>query len=113
MGNTLFKFLKFLKSTIFIKIVMAVTGLLLVGFITVHGIGNLQYWISPDTYNTYAYFLQSLGELLWLTRIGLFVCAVLHIISAIYLRVLNNKAKPIGYQVKNYAKAKLTSRTML
>ena len=107
---------KFLKSTILIKIVMALTGLAIVGFLFAHAIGNLQFWVSPDVYNTYAAFLQEpfgLAEVLWILRVGLILCLILHIISAVYLRLKNNAAKPIGYQVKNYAKAKLTSRTML
>ena len=107
---------KFLKSTILIKIVMALTGLAIVAFLFLHAIGNLQFWIGPDAYNTYAAFLQAplgLVEFLWLLRVGLFVCLILHIISAVYLRLKNNAAKPVGYQIKNYAKAKLTSRTML
>jgi succinate dehydrogenase/fumarate reductase cytochrome b subunit len=95
---------------------MALTGLAIVAFLFLHAIGNLQFWIGPEAYNTYAAFLQAplgLVEFLWLLRIGLFVCLILHIISAVYLRLKNNAAKPIGYQVKNYAKAKLTSRTML
>jgi succinate dehydrogenase/fumarate reductase cytochrome b subunit len=107
---------KFLKSTILIKIVMALTGLVIVGFLFIHAIGNLQYWLGPDAYNTYAAFLQSplgIAEILWVVRIGLIVCLILHIIAAVYLRLKNNAAKPIGYQIKNYAKAKLTTRTML
>ena len=95
---------------------MALTGLAIVGFLFAHAIGNLQFWIGPDVYNTYAAFLQEpfgLAEVLWILRIGLIVCLILHIISAVYLRLKNNAAKPIGYQIKNYAKAKLTSRTML
>jgi succinate dehydrogenase/fumarate reductase cytochrome b subunit len=92
---------------------MALTGLACVGFLFGHAIGNLQYFLGSDTYNSYAYFLQSLGEILWIIRFGLIGCILLHIISAVYLRIHNNAAKPIGYQVKNYAKAKLTSRTML
>jgi len=95
---------------------MALTGLAIVGFLFLHAIGNLQYWLGPDAYNTYAAFLQAplgLSEILWLLRIGLFGCLILHIISAVYLRLKNNAAKPVGYQIKNYAKAKLTSRTML
>jgi succinate dehydrogenase/fumarate reductase cytochrome b subunit len=92
---------------------MALTGLACVGFLFGHAIGNLQYFLGSDTYNSYAYFLQSLGEILWIIRFGLIGCIILHIISAVYLRIHNNAAKPVGYQVKNYAKAKLTSRTML
>jgi succinate dehydrogenase / fumarate reductase cytochrome b subunit len=104
---------RFLKSTIVLKIVMALTGLAICGFITVHAIGNFQYWLGPDTYNTYAALLQGLGELLWLVRAGLLVCIILHIISAVYLRLYSNEAKPTNYHVKNYVKATINKRTML
>lgn len=105
--------LKYLKSTIVLKVVMALTGLIIVGFLFGHAIGNLQFFLGADVYNSYADFLQGLGEILWLIRGGLFVCIILHIISAVYLRIYNNAAKPTHYKVKNYVKAKLTSRTML
>lgn len=105
--------LKFFKTTIVAKVVMAITGLICIGFLFVHAIGNLQYFIGPDTYNSYAYFLQSLGEILWIIRGVLIVSLILHVISAIYLRLYNNAAKPVQYKIKNYVKAKLTSRTML
>jgi succinate dehydrogenase/fumarate reductase cytochrome b subunit len=92
---------------------MALTGLIIVGFLFGHSIGNLQYFLGSDPYNTYADFLQSTGELLWIMRGGLILCIILHIISAVYLRIYNNAAKPTHYKVKNYVKAKLTSRTML
>jgi len=107
---------KFLTSTIFAKVVMALTGLVIVGFLFVHAIGNLQFFISSDAYNAYAYFLQhplGLHEFLWLIRLVLILCIILHIISAIYLRIYNNAAKPNHYRVKNYVKSKLTARTML
>lgn len=106
--------LKLFKSTIIIKVIMALTGLLLVGFLFFHAAGNLQYFMGPDVYNTYATFLkEGLGEILWIMRIVLAASVILHIISAIYLRVHNNAAKPMTYQVKNYVKTKLTARTML
>lgn len=103
----------YLKSTILSKWVMAITGLILGLFITGHAIGNLQVFLGPDVYNAYAHFLQSLGELLWALRAFLFVCLVLHIITSLRLKFLNLAAKPEKYQVKNYIKATLTSRTMI
>ena len=57
--------------------------------------------------------MQSLAELLWLVRIGLATCLIVHIISAVYLKLKSISANPTKYQVANYFKAKLTSRTML
>jgi len=92
---------------------MALTGLVIVGFLFGHAAGNLQYFLGPDAYNTYAEFLQGLGEGLLAMRGFLIVCLVLHIISAVYLRLYNNAAKPTHYKVKKYVKSKLTARTML
>ena len=103
----------FLKSTILSKVVMAVTGIILVLFLLGHTLGNMQIYLGKETFNTYAHFLQSLGELLWLIRIVLFISLVLHIITSIRLKLLNLSSKPTKYQVKNYVVAKLTSRTMI
>lgn len=103
----------FLKSTILSKIVMATTGIILVLFLIGHAIGNLQVFLGREVYNNYAHFLQSLGELLWVIRGVLFVCLVLHIITSVKLKIQNLVAKPTKYHVKNYLKAKLTSRTMI
>ncbi len=105
--------LNFLKSTIVAKVVMAVTGLIIVGFLFGHALGNLQFFLGSDPYNTYAAFLQGLGEILWGIRAFLILSIILHIISGVYLRIYNNAAKPEHYKIKHYVKSKLTARTML
>lgn len=105
--------LNFLKSTILSKVVMAVTGIILVLFIMGHMAGNLQVFLGKEAFNHYAQMLQSLGEFLWIIRSVLFLSLVLHIITSIYLKLVNNSAKPIKYQVKTYVKAKVNSRTMV
>jgi succinate dehydrogenase / fumarate reductase cytochrome b subunit len=101
------------NSTIFNKVVMAVTGFLLVLFIMVHALGNLQIFLGKETFNGYAAFLKSTGELLWIFRIGLLVFIGLHIFTSVKLKFLNWSAKPQGYKVKNFVKATLYSRTMI
>jgi len=103
----------FLRSTVLSKIVMATTGILLLLFIIGHLVGNLHIYLGPEPLNTYAQFLKSIGEILWIVRIVLFVSLVLHIITSLYLSSINNAAKPVKYQVVNYAKAKINSRSML
>lgn len=103
----------YLKSTILSKIVMAVTGILLVLYIIGHTIGNMQVYIGPEALNAYADFLQSLGEGLWIIRIVLGVALILHIITSVKLKLHNMGAKPDKYRVKNYVRATLTSRTMI
>ncbi len=106
--------INYLKSTILSKFVMAVTGIILVLFIIGHCIGNMQLFIGRESFNSYAYFLQErIGELLWIMRIGLILSLIFHVVTSIRLKFLNLGAKPKKYEVKNYVKAKLTSRTMI
>jgi succinate dehydrogenase / fumarate reductase cytochrome b subunit len=63
--------LKFWDSTVGKKVVMAATGILLVGFVLGHMAGNLQMFLGADAMNRYAAFLKSTGELLWVARLGL------------------------------------------
>lgn len=92
---------------------MAITGFVLVGFVIGHLVGNLQVFSPPEKINGYAAFLQGLGPMLWVTRIFLLVCAVLHIWSAFSLTVDNRKARGgPRYSVKHTIRATLASRTM-
>lgn len=100
------------KSTIFNKIVVAITGLVLVLFIIGHLAGNLLVFFGRDAFNSYAHFLHSTGELLLIARIGLLVCLLLHIVTSIKLKMLNNAAKPKMYAVKGYVASTIFSRSM-
>jgi succinate dehydrogenase / fumarate reductase cytochrome b subunit len=96
------------------KIVMAVTGLILFGFVTVHMIGNLQIYLGPDRINAYGKFLQENVELLWPARIILLTCVVLHILAAWQLTILNNfKARPVAYAKKTALASTYAARTMV
>src|SRR5580704_1307360 len=98
-------------SSIGRKFLMAVTGLVLVGFITGHLVGNLQIFLHPDHINGYAYFLHQLGPVLWVVRLVLLVCVVLHIWAAIALALENKAAR--GHQpygVKTWIQASFASR---
>ncbi|MGE5479945.1 MAG: succinate dehydrogenase cytochrome b subunit [Chloroflexota bacterium] len=103
----------YLKSTIFNKAVMAVTGIVLLLYIIGHTLGNLQIFLGRDSINTYAYFLHSTGELLWIVRGVLLLSLIFHVITSIWLKLHNVQAKPQKYAVKNYLKAKFSSRTMI
>jgi succinate dehydrogenase / fumarate reductase cytochrome b subunit len=103
--------LGFLKSNILSKIVVAVTGLILVGFILVHTMGNLLVYAGPNAINAYAIGLRDLGGLLWLARIVLVVAAILHIITTIKL-VRHNKQVAGHYKVYNYKAATFSGRFM-
>lgn len=102
----------YLKSTILSKVVMAITGIIIVLFLLGHALGNMQVFIGQETFNAYAHFLQGLGDVLWIIRIVLILVLILHIISSIRLKYLNWEAKG-RYQFRKYVKAGLTGRTMI
>ena len=103
----------FLKSTLLSKVVMAVTGVIIVLFVTGHTVGNMQMFAGKETFNAYAHFLQGLGELLWVIRGVMLLSLVLHVITSINLALINSRAKPVKYKIKRYVEAKLTTRTMI
>ena len=83
------------------KWIVALTGIVLVLFVIGHLLGNLSIFAGPDAMNAYAAFLKSTGELLWVVRIVLLACVVLHIWFTITLWHENRKARPRKYAVKN------------
>ena len=92
---------------------MAVTGVILIGFVAGHLVGNLQVYESPDRLNGYAHFLQSLGPVLWLVRLFLLACVTLHVWSATVLSLENLQARGSEpYQVKKWIGATFASRYM-
>ena len=103
----------FWGSTIGKKVVMAATGLIGVGFVVGHMLGNLQVFLGPARFNAYAHFLRSLGELLWVVRIVLIIAVVLHVIAAVQLSRRRLVARPIGYkQGSQHEVSTLASRTI-
>jgi succinate dehydrogenase / fumarate reductase cytochrome b subunit len=103
----------FYRSTIGKKIIMAVSGLIGIGFVILHMAGNLQVFVSQDKINSYGALLHGpLAELTWLLRIVLIVAVVLHVLMAYQLTMLSRAARPIGYEHKEPQVATLASRTM-
>ncbi len=102
----------FWASTVGKKIVMAVTGVLMFGFVIAHLAGNLQVYEGPAKLNAYGAFLHSIGELLWPARIILLIAITLHIIATVQLALLKNRARPIGYSRKQAINSSYASRTM-
>jgi succinate dehydrogenase / fumarate reductase cytochrome b subunit len=102
----------FWDSTTGKKIVMAVTGAIMFGFVIVHMLGNLQVFEGPEKLNAYGAFLHSIGELLWPARIVLLIAIALHIIATVQLALRNKRARPIGYSRKQAIASSYASRTM-
>ncbi|MEY2881500.1 MAG: hypothetical protein RLZZ15_3880 [Verrucomicrobiota bacterium] len=100
------------SSSIGRKILMAVTGVILIGFVVGHLVGNLQVFQHPDHLNGYAQFLHQLGPLLWIARLGLIASAVIHIWAATVLTLENKRARGSDYGFQNTIRATLASRMM-
>ena len=102
----------FYLSSIGKKIIVALTGLILIGFIIGHLLGNLQIFLGQEYINSYAEKLRSLGVFLWVIRGFLLVTVLLHIYFTIGLALDNRRARPVAYKKKNYIKATFASRSM-
>ena len=88
---------KFLHSSLGKKYVMAITGFVLVGFVTGHMVGNLQFYLPPEAINRYARLLHASDELLWVVRLAMLGSVILHVWSAVQLTLENKAARPVGY----------------
>ena len=95
------------------KVLLAVTGLVMYGFITVHMIGNLQLYQGPEKLNHYADLLQSAKPLLWSFRCVLLLSVVTHAWISISLALKNRVARPVPYAGQKFVEADLASRTMI
>jgi succinate dehydrogenase/fumarate reductase cytochrome b subunit len=101
------------------KVVMAVTGVVLVLFVIAHMVGNLKIFAGPDEINAYSRFLREVGmpelgygQLLWVVRIVLLICVILHITAAIQLTRMSWAARPIRYNVKRNIETTFAARVM-
>ena len=103
--------LRFYMSNIGLKIVMALTGLGMLGFLVVHLVGNLQIFWEPEIINDYAEALHSHPTVLWPLRLGLIGMILSHIHAAVTLTSRSMAARPEGYKkLKRSKRAELGMR---
>lgn len=95
-----FWLIKALSTSIGQKIVMAITGLALCGFLVAHLGGNLLMYVGPAQYNHYAHRLHAQGALLLVAEIGLLVMFLLHIWLALKTNADNTAARPTAYAMR-------------
>ncbi|MFI5236211.1 MAG: succinate dehydrogenase, partial [Gemmatimonadales bacterium] len=108
--NTL---VRFWRSTIGQKVLMALTGLIGVGFVLAHMVGNLQIFQGADKLNGYSHLLHGpLNEVIWAMRAVLLVAVVVHIVMAYRLTVRNAAARPIDYADRQPQVSTWAARTL-
>jgi succinate dehydrogenase / fumarate reductase cytochrome b subunit len=111
--------LRFWRSAVGKKWIMALSGIALLGYVLAHMVGNLKLFLGESHLNEYAEWLRDLGEpvfprsvVLWAMRVGLLAAFVLHIVTAAQLTRMNLQARS-GYQShRDYIAANFASRTM-
>lgn len=104
--------LSFYRTSIGKKTVMAVTGLIGVGFVIAHLISNLSIFTGPTHLDDYAAFLRSTGPLLWIARGVLLAAVIAHIVAAVQLTIENRKARTSRYAYQRYVQAPFATRTL-
>lgn len=112
-------FSDFNRSAVGKKTVMAVTGIVLFGFVLIHMIGNLHLYEGPQYLNDYGRFLRQVGApaipphvALWLARLVLLAAVVLHMWAAWQVTLLNRAARPQRYVQHKTVQTSYASRTM-
>jgi succinate dehydrogenase / fumarate reductase cytochrome b subunit len=106
------KALALYQTTIGKKAVMAVTGVVLYGFVIGHMAGNLQVYMGPEVFNDYAASLKANAPLLWGVRITLLVSVIAHIAAATQLVVRTSSARPVGYRKTKRLTTGISALTM-
>jgi succinate dehydrogenase / fumarate reductase cytochrome b subunit len=95
------------------KLLMAVTGLMFLLFLTTHLLGNLSVYGGPASFVSYAEHLHALGKLLAVAEIGMLVALLVHVTTAVVLFFENRGARPVRYAVyKSGGGETWSSRTM-
>lgn len=107
------------RTTIALKLLMAVSGIVFIGFVLSHMYGNLHAFQGHDEFNHYAEWLREVGEpalphggLLWILRAGLIAALVVHVFAAAVLSSRAAKARPVKYHYKKNKASSVSSRTM-
>ena len=112
--------LRFWKSAVGKKWVMAVSGVILLFYVLAHMVGTLKVFLGSEEINRYAEWLRELGEpafprtvVLWGMRAVIILAFFFHILAAYQLTRINRRARPVKYQSpRDYAAANFASRTM-
>jgi succinate dehydrogenase / fumarate reductase cytochrome b subunit len=99
-------------TTIGKKALLAVSGVILFGFVIVHMLGNLQVFLGPDVYNHYAEAAKSNPAVLWSARGLLLLALITHVVLVVQLYARSLAARPVAYRVKKNIATSYAGATM-
>jgi succinate dehydrogenase / fumarate reductase cytochrome b subunit len=107
------------RSTIALKLLMAVSGFIFIGFVLLHMYGNLKAFAGHDSFNEYAEHLRTFGEpilpysgLLWIIRVSLILSLVVHVGAAYALWRRAHRARSVKYVMKKNSHSTKASHLM-
>src|SRR5438045_175550 len=103
---------RFTRSNIGLKVLMAVTGVVMFGYLIGHVSGNMLIFAGREKINAYSLFLHEAKGLLWGTRILLLASVVVHIWATVKFLSLRNSVRPVAYAVKGAHGTTWAARTM-
>jgi succinate dehydrogenase / fumarate reductase cytochrome b subunit len=103
----------FFGSSVGKKLLMALTGLCFVGFLTGHLLGNLTLYGGRDAFNAYAEHLHALGPVITLVEVGLLTLAIIHVFTGMLLFLQNLKARPVRYAVNKSGGGRTLSSALM
>jgi len=112
-------FTSFYKSAVGKKAVMAITGIVLFGFVIAHVAGNLKAFAGAEAFDEYAAFLRDVGSpavphhaVLWTLRIVLLAAVALHVHASASLVLMARRARPTSYSRRDVVQLDYAARTM-
>lgn len=103
------------------KYAMAISGIMMLGYVVAHLVGNLKIYLGAESINVYGEWLRNdllypilpHGYMLWILRAGLLAALIIHVHAAWALTRMNQRARPVAYQSKrDYVVADFAARTM-
>ncbi len=92
--------MRFARSTLGLKIIVAVTGAIMIGFLLLHAYGNIHIWFGAEEINDYSYWLREFGQhlfgyggFLWIVRVVVGGALIVHVITVVALIRRNRAAR--------------------
>jgi succinate dehydrogenase / fumarate reductase cytochrome b subunit len=118
-GATLVSGARAVRTTIYLKMLMAGSGIIFIGFVLSHMYGNLKAFSGHDAFNEYAHHLRTMGTpilpesgALWIIRVVLLGSLIVHVYCAATLWKRAKQARTVRYQMKKHTGAIFASRLM-